>query len=42
VGEQQEDQEITEVQSGASDSSFDFGEEPEDESSPDYGPSRDR
>ena len=41
VGEQAEDQEIDEVKSGASDSSFDLGEEPKDDSNPDYDPSRD-
>ena len=42
VGGQQKDQEITEVESGASDNSFDSVEEREDVSNPDYDPSRDR
>jgi len=42
VGEQQVDQEAGEVELGASDNSFDSGEELEDESNPDYDPSRDR
>ena len=42
MGGQQEDQEIDEVDSGASDSNFDSGVEPMDESDGDYDPSRDR
>ena len=41
VREQQVDQEIDEVEFGASNSSFDSGEELEDESDPDYDPYRD-
>ena len=42
MGGQQKDQEVDEIEPGASDSSFDSDEEPEDKSDPDYDPSRDR
>ena len=42
VGEQQVDQEVDKVEFGASDNSFDSGQEPEDKSIPDYNPSRHR
>ena len=41
VVEQQVEQEVDEVYSGVSDSRFDLGEEPEDESDLDYDHSRD-
>ena len=41
MGEQQVDQEVDEVELGVSSSSLDSGKEPEDESDPDYDPSRD-
>ena len=40
--EQQVRQEVGDVESEASTSRFDSGEEPDDESDPDYDPSRDR
>jgi len=40
--DQQVEQEADEIESGVSDSSFDSGEEPQDEFDPDYDPSRDR
>ena len=39
--EQQIDQKVDELELGVSDSSFDSGEKPEDESDPDYDLSRD-
>ena len=42
VVKQQVKQETDKVESGVSDSSFDSGEEPEDESNPNYDPSRGR
>ena len=42
VGEQQVNQEIDEVELGASNSRFDLDEEPADESIPDYDLSSDR
>jgi len=42
VVEQQVEQEADEVDLEVSDSSFNLGEEPEEESNPDYDPSRDR
>ena len=42
MGEHQVDQEIDEVEFGASDSSFDIGEEPKHESDSNYDLSRDR
>ena len=41
VGEQHVDQEVDEVALGVLDSIFDLGEEPENESDPDYDSSRD-
>ena len=40
--EQQVEQEVGDAESEVSISSFDSGEEPDDESGPDYNPSRDR
>ena len=42
MGEQQDQQEVDDAESEASTTSFDSGEEPNDESDPDYDPSRDR
>jgi len=42
VEKQRVDKEVNEVELGVSDSSFDSGEDLEDEFDPDYGPSRDR
>jgi len=42
VMEQQVEQKAGQVESGVSDSSFDSGEKPEDESNLDYDSSRDR
>jgi len=42
VGEQQVNEEINEVEFGASDSSFNLNKELEDKSDPDYDPFRDR
>ena len=40
--EQQHKQDVGDVESEALTSSFNSGEEPDDESDPDYNPSRDR
>jgi len=42
IVDQQVEQEVGDAESEVSISSFDSGEEPDDESGPDYNPSRDR